>query len=1442
MDAQQLSTLWLEMRGENLSDLALITEATYKLPPGAEQPLMPAIPETAYVRGREIGRGGVGVVCEALQASLQRNVAVKTLLPGRHAKDPHVVASFLAEAQVTGSLEHPNIVPVYDLHSTPDAENSLVLKLVRGKNWKEDLEQRPDALVAQLEILNQICNAVAFAHSHGIVHNDLKPGNVMLGPFGEVLVMDWGLAVSLEPPQDGSLIRHKNTIRAPCGTPAYMPAELAEGRGSDLGPWTDIYLLGGMLYHILTGRPPHRGATVLEVLLQAVGGEIEPLDPSIPDELRQLCMKALALDPGDRWPSVLDFQQALQNYLKRRESLQLANKAWRSLRQLKQQAEEAERSRESLNRLYDGFAQTLHGFENARVLAEHPDVLRGAFQTHLAYAGCALDHGDLGLAEAQLSKLHKLQMESSRASADAHKVTLARLEARVGQFRAKRARDRRLRKSLKRSVLGLAVLVVLLGLGFWESGRRGVRKAVEARRARVDERLAAWTVEHETELTAQVRALINLHAGQADPEARRELSIGERQANGKALKELLHMIADFERVLSWDEEPVHGEAHQILPPEQKESLATRAADYRATAFQLALLNDSFDLAEILINQADLATEQLSAQLEQLQSAREARVNWQLEQTRAALADIRAGRQRSDRPPAAYNLDEYTILLSSFQHPRIARELAEALAPYTAFARQRGDISRWTQAEREEITLVLEVLGYIQLPDQAVPALTAFLQSVADLQLASVCARSLCNTRQPAVNDLMPHKKREGTVAVKAWRSVLDAFARVPTPTLPPEASAAEHLRVGHLFLIKRAHELALRSLDRSIALQPDDPWAHFYRASACFHRGEHQSAIASIDRALALGFPELAMALIARARSQLELDNLEEALADLDRALPHDTQSTTNFLYRGIAYERLGQREHAILCFSKAIALDPNDAECYLQRGLSYRGHGRPVKAQQDFTSALSLDPELAEAYGYRGGSRIALKDWEGAFADLDQAVRRQPQAAKWRALRARTLIERGELARARLDLEVAERLDPTDAFVHTTWATLHLNEGDLGEAQASYETLAGLPGFELTALIGAAELQLASQQPLLALEALEQADVQDPGNTEVLTLRVDVLWLLERYDEALAACTELLQRGSEQGWVYARRGMIRLDAGDPQAARQDLERALEQLPGQPVLHQLRSKTFAHEERWQEALAAIELAHELDPEEGNYRLFRASILIAIDEFVEAEEILTKLIATNPDYGPAYTERGSLHFYQDQFTDALADYDRSLELDPDEPRALLLRGYTCYNLELWQRVDEDLSRAMASSIDARKNLDAHLYRGEARVRLGLVEAAMEDFERAVLLDPEEPWVYDYRAFGQLALKNYPAAREDAQQAIALGLQHADPYVIAARAALGMAGERPGPELETARDQALALLEVALERGLEASQLEGEELELLWQSARGLAFLERVRGSE
>ena len=419
--------------------------------PKLTQPANDAPPELAL--GATIGEGGMGVVRAARQLALGREVAVKSLRVGQ--ATPDAIRKLLHEALITGSLEHPDIIPVYALGQNEDGAPMLVMKRVEGTGWSAVLRdpRHPllqgdprEPLVWHLEVLMRVCHAMAYAHGKGILHRDLKAENVMVGRFGEVYVLDWGIAVALRDDHSGALPLAQDA-NAVAGTPSCMAPEMVEGDGTRLSARSDVFLLGALLHHIVTGQPRFGGATVYEQLFAAFQCEPFAYAADVPDELQAIVHRATARDPDDRYATPADLRLALATFLQHRQSMQLLATAQERRRDFADSLALAQALRAMTEppvaALEDAELQLAAAFaegrlalrealrswpENARARAE----LQSLLEPFIAWQ---LDNADVRAAALHLAELPlanpalQARVDAEKRAADARAQKLAKLEA-----------------------------------------------------------------------------------------------------------------------------------------------------------------------------------------------------------------------------------------------------------------------------------------------------------------------------------------------------------------------------------------------------------------------------------------------------------------------------------------------------------------------------------------------------------------------------------------------------------------------------------------------------------------------------------------------------------------------------------------------------------------------------------------------------------------------------------------------------------------------------------------------------------------------------------------------------------------------------------------------------------------------------------------------------
>ena len=276
------------------------------------------------VVGRELARGGMGHVHPATDRNLLRQVALKRL-DKDYATKTFYREAFIAEAQITGQLEHPNIVPTHELAIDPNGIPYFTMKLVQGDSFDHWLHKRApgsvDRIAGGIEILLKVCDALAYAHHRGVVHRDLKPANIMVGDFGQVYLMDWGLAKLLRS-QPASGAGALMNAPGPVGTPDYMAPEQARGNPDEVDERSDVFGLGALLFEVLCGHGPYGplNAPMQLLLDRAAAGGVLSIDAAcerigVSRRIRLVAERATRPDPADRYQTIAQMQDAMRAFL-----------------------------------------------------------------------------------------------------------------------------------------------------------------------------------------------------------------------------------------------------------------------------------------------------------------------------------------------------------------------------------------------------------------------------------------------------------------------------------------------------------------------------------------------------------------------------------------------------------------------------------------------------------------------------------------------------------------------------------------------------------------------------------------------------------------------------------------------------------------------------------------------------------------------------------------------------------------------------------------------------------------------------------------------------------------------------------------------------------------------------------------------------------------------
>lgn len=473
---------------------------------------------------QRIGGGGQGEVFEARQRNLNRTVAVKIARKADSDCD-----DFFSEAYTTALLDHPNVIPIHDIGLIEDERGQrrpvLTMKRVRGKSWLARLRADRSAEDFQLEtflarhipVLIQVTHALDFAHSRGIIHRDLKPSQIMVGSFGEVYLLDWGLGlyvgIGTDDDDDSEsdcertaldlnrLVDRQNATN-PTGTPAFMAPEQAITNTSKLGIQTDVYLVGATLYYLVMGRPPHQARTAMEAMYKAAENSYPPLPPEAPQTLVKLIEWCMEIDPEDRPESAALVRSQLEDWLtgagRMDESRRLVEEVAGALETSdKVSLSECARKLERASHLWP---------ENHRIAPLRDDVLA-------RYVGQAIERGDLVLAVVQ----------ARRVSSPEHRATLF---AQINE-----ARERQQRELPNPPLLNVPrTILLLLAVGLVLAAFFGVSTA-------------ARTLLTE-ELRDKAMTMANFAAESFDPEELRELD-ATRDMESPVFASLLQRVREI---------------------------------------------------------------------------------------------------------------------------------------------------------------------------------------------------------------------------------------------------------------------------------------------------------------------------------------------------------------------------------------------------------------------------------------------------------------------------------------------------------------------------------------------------------------------------------------------------------------------------------------------------------------------------------------------------------------------------------------------------------------------------------------------------------------------------------------------------------------------------------------------------------------------------------
>ncbi|MCC7507877.1 MAG: protein kinase [Planctomycetes bacterium] len=919
---------------------------------------------------KEHARGGMGRVLLARDKAVGREVALKELLPGMVgsatlaasvpagvSESGGIVERFLREAKITGQLEHPNIVPVYEIGQYPDGNFYYTMRFIRGKTLAERLREirkdetlgKEEKLPARIKLLDQftdVCNAIAYAHSKGVIHRDIKPENIMLGDYGETLVLDWGLArlkgqedKAMKALQKGSLALSKSLLDSDSqaltldgsivGTPAYMAPEQARGELEHVDEKSDVYALGAVLYQILTGHPPFEGPMAALIVQQVLAGppaRVRTREPQVPPELEALVERAMAREKAERLGSALELASEVKAF---RDGRTLGSYSYSTREMI---ARFVKQNRTAVSIAVLGVLLLIAGAIFAlQRLTDERDAAMTAQKD--AESGKALAQGALDIANRERKERERLEAEKLRKDQEDFKLRVREAEQVLG------------------TIEGMRIEPALLDL--------------EQRLSRYDAELKG-------------------------PPARRmlELSPDEQIGNSVLLSNILGYVSARQNLLDLLDGPAGAELPGVferfdltLEREQLNQLRQRTA-------RLACVNGDFTLAEFLVAGSSMPAELIRREKADIASAREALLNLHATRIDEALFDVRSGIGRAGRDPAAPTLDEYTRRLSQYREFQTVQILGKELDRLAA--RQRAE---WSRSDVHLSVLACRVLGKVEQPAATVPMLAKFLERVTTPEAIEAAGIALGDTGSgEAMDVLLANVRRRG---IDYWRSIQGALARLPLPArLRGPQSADEWL---DLAIVRGSRGDFVGSADaatRMLNLSEGNTTALLVRGMSRAEAGLLADAMTDFDKALKAD-PDHYEIRLARALARNAYLDGDAAIADLTAAIALRPDEPRAYLHRARILALRARVADAREDFAKAVSLDPLHIGYRLEYGEHLQTLGRAAfaDAEAEFTKVIEAAPD-----DWRGWSaRCVLRrdtGFGGCISDGLEATRLNPKAA----------------------------------------------------------------------------------------------------------------------------------------------------------------------------------------------------------------------------------------------------------------------------------------------------------------------------------------------------------------------------------------------------------------------------------------------------------------
>lgn len=1012
----------------------------------ADSPPADAPPATdRYQVLKELARGGMGVVYRGRDLELGRDVALK-VLRDKHIDHPQLARRFIEEAQIAGQLQHPGVAPVYELGELADHRPFFSMKLVKGQTLAALLADRhspSDDQARLVTVFEQVCQTVAYAHARGVVHRDLKPANIMVGAFGEVQVMDWGLAkllpamggraeadhgerhtseAWLAPSDDAQTRPAADSVTqsgAVLGTPAYMAPEQARGENERVDERTDVFGLGAILCEILTGQPPFTGSAV-EAQRKAGAADLADARRRLADcgadaELVALAGRCLAAQPWDRPQSASELARQLTVY---KESVQ------RRLRQAElDRAAEHARAAEAV--LTAEQERRAHAAAQARAEEER----RRQRVTMVLAATVVLFVIAAGAGLAFVS--HQRQAYREELADQELLAKQAETDRAVAEARSRQQLHQQINDALRQAALAVeraeSADVNQWDDAEWQQARdQAERAATLAESPLADDELrsrAAQALAALDERRNDRRLLAALEAAWlAGAEGE------QRFAEEKALPLVREALADYGLPLG---EGAPGEVAAKIkrrPPEVREAIVAA-------------------LDEWMMLPTPAPDSEQSAAVERLPEIRP----W-LEQV-VRLADGDAWREA-------------------------VREAAASKAEANKI-----------EDHRKELERLAEEADVARQPVRSLTRLAAHLRAADSIDRAIGLLRR--TQRRHAGDVWANYDLGWALVGVRPPRRAEAVRYLTAASVLRPDSAALRN-NLGQVLRDFGAFDEAAAEYREAIRLKPDWAAAHNNLALVLARQREFHEARAEFEEAIRLR-SDYAAAHTNLGNMLIEQGRANEALAAYREAVRVDPLYAPAHCQLATALAGKGQPEEALAEFGEAIRLAPDRFETHVNFSEFLLSRNRPTEAISECRTALRLAPDSGFARVNLAAALRTQGNWIESIAELREAVRLLPGFERARTELAWQLamcpnIEARDIDGALRHAEQAVELAPRDALAYTALAAAHYRFGRWSDAIADLNTSLELNGEQLDAwlLLAMAHWQLGEEKE--AIEWYEKA------------------------------------------------------------------------------------------------------------------------------------------------------------------------------------------------------------------------------------------------------------------------------------------------------------------------------------------------------------------